>query len=439
MRCRVSSWRQCTCAFASATTTWTSAHATIDVADGACGVAPAIAPGSDRLKEPTTHSSLPSPTLSAFLGLGFRPLYLAGTAWALIAIAIWIFTPKLLTGSLQGIAWHAHEMLWGFIATIAVGFLMTAGANWTGINPLYGRALAVACGLWLIARAAFLIAGGGAFWVGFAAELGFFMLAALGMMRAVYGSRNARNYAVPWLIVGLGGADALYLLSAHGGGYALLIQRFNVGLLVMAMVALLIARRVIPFFAMSAVPGLKIPLRTRSGQVQLAACAAAAVFVLAGWHLPAACALALAGALSLWQVFSWKPGAVRGRPLLWILYLGHAGLGVGLLIAACVAAGVKLPPALPMHTIAMAGFSVLIIGMTTRTALGHLGRPLAADRSMVASYLLVLSAAVLRLAAVDPGPFSQLLLQLAAAAWIAAFALYLWRFAPLLIRPRGLL
>jgi uncharacterized protein involved in response to NO len=124
--------------------------------------------------------------------------------------------------------------------------------------------------------------------------------------------------------------------------------------------------------------------------------------------------------------------------LLWIFYLGHAGLGVGLLIAACLAACVQIPPALPMHTIAMAGFSVLIIGTTTRTALGHLGRPLAADRSIVASYLLVLTAAVMRLAAVEPGPFSQLFLQLVAGAWITAFGLYLWRFAPLLIRPRDL-
>ncbi|MEO8835996.1 MAG: NnrS family protein, partial [Caldimonas sp.] len=359
-------------------------------------------------KEPTTPSSLPAPSLSAFLGLGFRPLYLGGTAWALIAIAIWVYAPQLLTGPLQGIAWHAHEMLWGFVATIAVGFLMTACANWTGINPLHGGALAVACGLWLVARASFLIASDAAFWIGFATELGFFLLPALAMMRAVIRSRNARNYAVPWLIAGLGGADALYLLAARGGDYALLMQRFNAGLLVMAMVALLIARRVIPFFAMSALPGLKIPLRTRSGQVQLAACAAAAAFVLAGWHLPAAGALALSGALSLWQVFSWKPYAVRGKPLLWILYLGHAGLGIGLLIAACGAAGVKLPPALPVHTIAMAGFSVLIIGMATRTALGHLGRPLATDRSMLASFLLVLIAAALRLAAIEPGPFSQL-------------------------------
>jgi uncharacterized protein involved in response to NO len=89
------------------------------------------------LKDVTLRRS-DAPTGHAFLEFAFRPLYLAGTAWALIAIAIWVYVPQWLAGPLQGIAWHAHEMLWGFIGTIAVAFLMTAGANWTGINPLHG-------------------------------------------------------------------------------------------------------------------------------------------------------------------------------------------------------------------------------------------------------------------------------------------------------------
>ena len=205
----------------------------------------------------------------------------------------------------------------------------------------------------------------------------------------------------------------------------------------MALIALLIARRVIPFFAMRAVTGLTIPAQTRTGQVQLAACAAGVIFLLAGLPLPTAISLGLAGLLALWQVATWKPYAVRGNPLLWILYTGFSGLGIGLLLAALKAAGVAMPPALPVHVIAMAGFSVLIIGMLTRTALGHLGKPLATDRSMRASYALVLVAVILRLMAIAPTAFTQLALQLSAAAWMAAFALYLWRFAPLLIRPRA--
>ena len=388
-----------------------------------------------KLKTPAQPARA-APSLRAFLELAFRPLYLGGAAWALIAIGLWIYAPQLLGGPLQGIAWHAHEMLWGFVATIAVAFLMTAGANWTGINPMKGGTLAIACGLWLVARIGFLAGGSGPFWIAAAAELGFFLLAALAMMHAVYRAKNARNYAVPWLLVGLGVADTLYLLAARGGDYALLMQRFNAGLLVMALIALLIARRVIPFFAMNAITGLKIPKHTRSGQLQLAACAAAVVFLLTDLKLATAAALGLAGALSLWQVVTWKPYAVRGNPLLWILYLGYAGLGLGLLLAALKAAGVNLPPALPVHMIAMAGFSVLIIGMLTRTALGHLGRPLTTDRSMRISYGLILLAVALRLSALAPTAFSLWALQFSAAAWMAAFALYLWRFAPLMIRPR---
>ena len=89
--------------------------------------------------EPITHASRHVPNLDAFCGLDLCPLYLFGTAWA--QIAIWIFAPQRLTGSLLGTAWHAHEMLCGFVATIAVGLLMTAGTNWSGINPLHGVAL----------------------------------------------------------------------------------------------------------------------------------------------------------------------------------------------------------------------------------------------------------------------------------------------------------
>ena len=124
----------------------------------------------------------------------------------------------------------------------------------------------------------------------------------------------------------------------------------------MAMIALLVARRVIPFFAMRAIPGLALPMQTRVGQVQLAACAAAVVFVFAGLSMAAAIALGSAGALALLQVVRWKPMAVRRNPLLWILYVGYAGLGLGLLATACTAAGLHdVPPALSVHMIAMAG------------------------------------------------------------------------------------
>ena len=386
-------------------------------------------------QEPAPQAPV-APSMKAFLELAFRPLYIAGIGWALIAIALWIYAPKVLTAPLGGIAWHAHEMLWGFIATIALAFLMTAGASWTGITPMTGKLLGFACGLWAVARIGFLVPSDTAFWVATASELSFFLLGSAAMMRAVVLSKNSRNYAVPVLLAGLGATDALYLLTARGGDYLLLMQRFNAGLVVMALIALLIGRRVIPFFAMRAIHGLTLPKHMETGWVQLGACALAVASLLAGTTLLTAAALGLAGVLALVQLFSWKPLAVRANALLWILYVGYAGIGIGLLLAALQYAGVEVPRVLPVHTIAMAGFSVLIIGMVTRTALGHTGRALATDRTIRASYWLMLIAVALRLASIANTPATTTLLYLAGATWIASLALYLWQFTPILIRPR---
>lgn len=381
-------------------------------------------------------SSPPLAEWAAFLELGFRPLYLAGCLWAAVSVVLWVFAPGLLRGQMAGVIWHAHEMLWGFIATIAVGFLLTACSNWTGINPLKGTALGALSVLWMIARLAYLVPGPAAYGLAGVCEVAFFGLSAVALGRAIYRARSQRNYGVPLLVLALGAADTSFLIAAWQGDHALLMQHFNAGLLSMAAVALLVARRVIPFFAMRAVPGLTIPMHTRSGHWQLAAGGLAIGSGLLGWTEATAFFLTVAGVIAVVQVFAWKPCAVWRVPLLWVLYVGYAALGAGLLVAAAHAAGAVLRAAWPAHVIGLAGFSVLIIGMVTRTALGHLGRPLRTDRLIVCCYGLVIAAAALRLLALLPSGLALAALHASASAWVLAFALYLWRFFPMLIRPR---
>ena len=389
------------------------------------------------LEEPESPAGRPRAQWKAFTEMGFRPLYLAGCLWALVSVWLWVHAPGHITGLLGGVFWHAHEMLWGFVATIAVGFLLTAGANWTGKNPLRGNALAALCGLWVVARAGYLVPGRPAFLIALVADLAFFVWGAAALGRAVWVTRNRRNAGVPVLLLGLAATNALYLWAAVQGDYLALMRYFNAGLLCMAVLTLLIARRVIPFFAKRAVAGLEIPPHTRSGHWQLGTGIAAIVCLLAGQPRLAALALAATGVIAVVQWVSWKPWAVRRVPLLWILYAGYGGLAAGLLVGAAHLGGYVIRAAWPAHAIGVAGFSVLILGMVTRTALGHLGRPLRTDRSMVASYVLMLLAAVLRLAALLPTVASMGLLHASTAAWVLALGLYLWRFFPLMIRPRA--
>ena len=389
------------------------------------------------IDEPDQDSRRARPQWRAFTEMGFRPLYLAGCFWALASVLLWVHAPSLLNGVLGGMPWHAHEMLWGFVATIAVGFLLTAGGNWTGRNPLRGNALAALCVLWIVARAGYLAPGRPAFLIAALADLLFFLWGAAALGRAVAITRNRRNYGIPLLLVALALTNALYLWATVQGDYFALMRYFNAGLLCMAVLTLLIARRILPFFAKRAVAGLDIPPHTRSGHWQLGTGVVAIACLLAGRPQIAAVALAATGLIALVQWISWKPWAARRVPLLWILYAGYLGLGIGLLVGAAQLAGYVLRTAWPAHVIGVAGFSVLIIGMVTRTALGHLGRPLQTDRSMVASYALVILAALLRLAALLPTTAMLGLLHASATAWALAFALYLWRFFPLMIRPRA--
>lgn len=410
-----------------------------------------------NIEEPPTASAS-KPSLATLLLLGFRPIYILGSFWALVSIAMWIFTPHLIGEPLGLVYWHAHEMLWGFIITIAVAFLLTASATWTGHNPMHGWPLGVLCIFWIIARIGFLFGGVTGFWIATAAELIFFGMAAIALARVVIKGNSKRNYGLPILIFILGLADLLYLLAVLDGNYLILMERFDLGLIGMAIVALLIARRVIPFFSKRMVPGLEIPMLTKSGQWQMVLGPIAIVALVINqcllandmgrsqtMNIIAAICLAVTGIISLVQLWYWKPRAVLHKAMLWILYLGYAFIAIGLIFAAIQVSqllepsllrGVLARSATHVHLIGMAGFCILIIGMLTRTALGHLGRPLALDGSMLASYWFMIAAVVFRLAALWPSASTQFLLHLAGLSWVICMGLYLWRFFPMLIRPR---
>ena len=52
------------------------------------------------------------------------------------------------------VSWHAHQMVYGFVAAALAGFMLTAVPNWTGAPPLRGAPLAALTLLWLAGRLA---------------------------------------------------------------------------------------------------------------------------------------------------------------------------------------------------------------------------------------------------------------------------------------------
>ena len=107
-----------------------------------------------RIEEPPQGDS----KRFALWELGFRPFYLLASVFAALSVPLWALQYYGLLGRalMPGPLWHAHEMLFGFALPVIVGFLFTAGRNWSNRPTPTGWRLAALALLWLAARVAVL-------------------------------------------------------------------------------------------------------------------------------------------------------------------------------------------------------------------------------------------------------------------------------------------
>jgi hypothetical protein len=141
-----------------------------------------------------------------------------------------------------------------------------------------------------------------------------------------------------------------------------------------------------------------------------------------------------AAAVHAWRFARWRGWRTAGEPLLWCIHLGYAWLIVALLLRAAA----ELVPAVPrdawIHAFTIGAYGMLKIGLMTRVALRHTGRPLQASFPMQAAFVMVLAASLLRLAYSAHG-LGEWALAGSALLWAAAFVLYLIMHGPMLVQP----
>ncbi|TGV79005.1 short-chain dehydrogenase, partial [Mesorhizobium sp. M00.F.Ca.ET.158.01.1.1] len=135
----------------------------------------------------------------AVLSYGFRPFFLLGSLYAGGAILLWLplFYGRLETSSaFLPVDWHVHEMLFGYLAAIVTGFLMTAIPNWTGRLPGQGLPLLALVLLWLAGRVAVFFSVQTGWLVGAAVDCAFLLAVAAAAATEIIAGRNWRNLKV---------------------------------------------------------------------------------------------------------------------------------------------------------------------------------------------------------------------------------------------------
>jgi uncharacterized protein involved in response to NO len=375
--------------------------------------------------------------------LGFRPFYLLAAIFAVVALPVWLgiyFGVVPSGGYLSGAVWHSHEMVFGFAVAVIAGFLLTAVRNWTGLPTPDGNALAALALLWILGRV-FVFAGPPLL----AAIVDFAFLPALAVAITIpiARSRNGRNFKILGVLAGLALANLGFHL-AQSGMLPASVGRLApiVALDIITILVAIVAGRVIPVFTANAVATarprkvyavdlvaigsllLLLLLEVSSYWLQISNTIWAGIFFVAG-------------AAHFIRLILWDPFRTHHNALLWMLPVAYAWMPIALIIRglAMLPGGTSTTAA--FHALTIGAIASLMVAMMTRSALGHTGRPLEAGWVEIGSFMLLQTAAIVRIVPgiVWPQHYPAFLTG-SAILWSLAFVVFVFGYWTILTRPR---
>jgi len=390
-----------------------------------------------------------SPSIWPIFRLAFRPFFFFGTLFSCFAMIVWllvingVWTPTLYGG---GLFWHIHEMIFGFVAAIMVGFLLTAVKNWTGQPGWNGWVLVLLVALWGIPRIGFLIAPLHQ-WVlmqkiFIVIDIAFLLSAAVFLAIPIVKVRQWRNIGfVPILIV-LAFCNGMMHVGFYQQTHEWMMQGAYSAIHLIALMITILAGRVIPFFTANGTATTKVtPLKTIEVIViaQNMALFLVYLFGVTTYFTPSelgvfAICMALVHGVR-WA--RWRFWMTLGSPLLWSLHCAYAFLilfyfqfGFDLLTKQAI-------QSTTWHLLTYGVMGSLILSMVVRVSLGHTGRAIAAPLWMVPALLAVLLGALVRSLVVAAFPeYYLVLVNLSGVVWAIAFFIFVIGFLFILFTSR---
>ncbi|MCB1692361.1 MAG: NnrS family protein [Pseudomonadales bacterium] len=374
---------------------------------------------------------------------GFRPLFLCtvGAAIFLIAwwVGVWFALVPAPVPTMNPVAWHGHEMLFGMVGSAIGGFLLTAVANWTRRPPVSGLPLALIVGTWLLARLVFAYDFDLSPIERALVDVSYWILLAAYMANEVIRGRSYRNIGIVGvltvfaLLCGFFHFDAIFGTTLGSALISLHATVFLVCILISV-----IGGRIIPAFTgnwlrLREGPDTRLPTPFNwvDRSAILSTIAAGAAWTLAANAMVTSALLLACGCLHIVRMLRWRGHRTLSEPLLFVLHVGYAWLGIGILFLAASANNI-VPASTGIHALSVGAMTGLIVAVSSRAAMGHTNRAPASDRLLTTSFVLINLAAIARVAA-SMADTNWLLL--AGSLWCLAFVAFAIRVAPILTGP----
>ena len=367
--------------------------------------------------------------------LGFRPFFLFGSFFSIVSLAFWILTLKgEISFTPQGntLWWHGHEMLFGFVSAIVVGFLLTAVQNWTGRPGLKGLPLIGLFSVWLLARILLINQAWSSLEVAAVIDLLFLPLSAVVMARAVVPIKQWRNFGFVPILLALTIANTCSYYGLLTNQPEFVSSSLYAATIIITAVVALIGGRVIPFFTDRASgwerqPSIDILEKLTFISLGLLVISFLLQLIVMTKVISFICGVIL---LIRWNRWGWQH--TFKTPLLWSLHFSYVFIPVGLILLAT-----DLPRSAGLHAITVGGMGGMILAMMARVSLGHTGRKLDPPKLIVFGFALMILATLSRICANLVPNFYPQLLGLTVLFWLLAFAAFVICYGPMLCQVRA--
>jgi uncharacterized protein involved in response to NO len=371
----------------------------------------------------------------ALFSYGFRPFFLGGAVWSAACIILWIpqFMGELsLRTAYTPLDWHIHEMLYGYVAAVAAGFLLTAIPNWTGRLPICGGPLAALAALWLAGRLVMLLSVQSGIALAALIDVAFLTTLAAVAAREIVAGRNWRNLRVLAVLGLLIAGNIVFHAEVYAYGKADYGIRIGIGAVILLISV--VGGRVVPSFTRNWLARQekgRLPAPFSRFDVVAIAVSAVSLVMWVGLpdHVIAGSLLILAAAMQCVRLARWAGGRTTSDRLVLVLHVGYAFVPIGFaLLGTSIVYPSFVPASAGIHAWTAGAFGMMTLAVMTRASLGHTGQPLAAGPGTQAIYLFVFCAAMLRIAAAFNG--SIVMIELASMAWVAAFGGFALLYGP---------
>jgi uncharacterized protein involved in response to NO len=203
-----------------------------------------------------------------------------------------------------------------------------------------------------------------------------------------------------------------------------------------------VCHRMVPFFSSNIIPAYVMVRPKWALAVVIGASVVHGVLAMLDlpaltWvvDLPAACT-------AIWLSWRWRLIPSLRVPLLGMLHIGFAWLGVALALSSAqglaALAGHSWFGLAPLHLLGVGFFGSVLLGMVSRVTLGHSGQKLAADKLTWTVFIGLELVVVLRvLAEWVPSSWAAGLMLFAVMGWMLVFGIWAARYLPIYMRPRS--